>query len=36
MKPSSPDRIGVIGAGLGGLAAACTLASRGYKVVMFE
>ena len=30
------DRIGVIGGGLGGLAAACTLAARGHKVVLFE
>ena len=30
------DRIGVIGGGLGGLAAACTLAARGYDVVLFE
>jgi phytoene dehydrogenase-like protein len=29
-------RIGVIGAGLGGLASACTLAARGYEVVVFE
>ena len=28
--------IGVIGGGLGGLAAACTLAGRGHKVVLFE
>ena len=28
--------IGVIGAGLGGLAAACTLAARGHAVVLFE
>ena len=28
--------IGIIGAGLGGLAAACTLAARGYDVVLFE
>ena len=27
---------GVIGGGLGGLAAACTLAARGLKVVLFE
>lgn len=36
MKTSSHDRIGVIGAGLAGLASACTLAARGYKVVLFE
>ena len=36
MKTPSPERIGVIGGGLGGLAAACTLAARGYKVVLFE
>lgn len=30
------DRIGVIGGGLGGLAAACTLAARGYRVVLLE
>ncbi|MGI9089312.1 MAG: phytoene desaturase family protein [Chthoniobacterales bacterium] len=29
-------RVGVIGGGLGGLAAACTLAARGYSVVLFE
>ncbi|MGI8890167.1 MAG: phytoene desaturase family protein [Chthoniobacterales bacterium] len=29
-------RIGIIGGGLGGLAAACTLAARGYSVVLFE
>ncbi|QDU90616.1 Diapolycopene oxygenase [Pirellulimonas nuda] len=28
--------VGVIGAGLGGLAAACTLAARGYRVTLFE
>lgn len=28
--------IGVIGGGLGGLAAACVLAARGYRVVLFE
>ena len=33
---STPDRIGVVGAGLGGLAAACTLAARGHKVVLFD
>jgi len=33
-----PDKmtIGVVGAGLGGLAAACTLAARGYRVIVFE
>jgi phytoene desaturase len=30
------ERVGVIGGGLGGLAAACTLAARGYDVVLFE
>ena len=30
------SRVGVIGGGLGGLAAACTLAARGHKVVLFE
>jgi diapolycopene oxygenase len=30
------DRIGVVGAGLGGLAAACTLAARGHQVVLFD
>ena len=29
-------RIGIIGGGLGGLAAACTLAARGHEVVLFE
>ena len=33
---ATSDRIGVIGGGLGGLAAACTLAARGYDVVLFE
>jgi phytoene desaturase len=28
--------VGVIGAGLGGLAAACTLAARGHKVLLFD
>jgi len=30
------QRTGIIGAGLGGLAAACTLAARGHKVLLFE
>jgi phytoene desaturase len=36
MKTPDQERIGVIGGGLGGLAAACTLAARGYKVILFE
>ena len=36
MNPSRNQRIGVIGGGLGGLAAACTLAAREYKVILFE
>jgi phytoene desaturase len=36
MKASQNERIGVIGGGLGGLAAACTLAARGYQVILFE
>jgi phytoene desaturase len=34
--PSTTQRIGIIGGGLGGLAAACTLAARHYEVVLFE
>jgi phytoene desaturase len=33
---SQGRRVGVVGGGLGGLAAACTLAARGYDVVLFE
>ena len=33
---SEERRVGVIGSGLGGLAAACTLAARGHRVVLFE
>ncbi len=36
MRNSRNERIGVIGGGLGGLAAACTLAARGYAVTLFE
>ena len=36
MAQTSEIRIGVIGGGLGGLAAACTLAARGYEVTLFE
>jgi phytoene desaturase len=36
MATPSADRVGVIGGGLGGLAAACTLAARGYPVTLFE
>ncbi len=36
MKSQNPKPIGIIGGGLGGLAAACTLATRGYQVVVFE
>ena len=33
---STLDPVGVVGGGLGGLAAACTLAARGHKVILFE
>jgi phytoene desaturase len=36
MKLTKAGRIGVIGGGLGGLAAACTLAARGYEVFLCE
>lgn len=36
MNSSRDERIGVVGGGLGGLAAACTLAARGYKIILFE
>ncbi len=36
MKNSRSEKIGVIGSGLAGLASACTLAARGYSVVLFE
>lgn len=36
MKGTERNRVGVIGGGLAGLSAACVLAARGYKVVLFE
>jgi diapolycopene oxygenase len=36
MQTSRMGKIGVIGGGLGGLSAACTLAARGHEVVLFE
>jgi phytoene desaturase len=36
MRSATTERIGIIGGGLGGLAAACTLAARHYDVVLFE
>src|SRR5690348_18163052 len=36
MRTKENERIGVIGGGLAGLSAACTLAARGYPVVLFE
>ncbi len=35
-RSNEEQRIAVIGAGLGGLSAACTLAARGYEVSLFE
>ncbi len=35
-RTSLAGPVGVIGSGLGGLAAACTLAARGHRVVLFE
>lgn len=35
-KPAEELPVGIIGGGLGGLAAACTLAARGHRVVLFE
>ena len=35
-RTNTPGRVGVIGGGLGGLAAACTLAARGHDVILFE
>lgn len=36
MPPTSEKPIGIIGAGLAGLSAACTLAARGRRVIVFE
>jgi phytoene desaturase len=36
MSTTSQKSVGIIGGGLGGLAAACTLAARGYDVTLFE
>jgi diapolycopene oxygenase len=36
MQNTQTGRVGVIGGGLGGLAAACTLAARGYQVLLLE
>jgi len=36
VNANGTGQVGVIGGGLGGLAAACTLAARGYRVILFE
>jgi phytoene desaturase len=36
MKFMNTDNVAIVGGGLGGLTAACTLAARGYSVVVFE
>jgi phytoene desaturase len=36
MSQPASQKIGVIGGGLGGLTAACTLAARGHQVILFE
>jgi diapolycopene oxygenase len=36
MMAGNTGRVGIIGGGLGGLAAACTLAARGHRVTLFE
>lgn len=36
MKPADSSTVAVIGGGLGGLSAACTLAARGYSVTLLE
>ena len=35
-RGGNDDHVGIIGGGLGGLSAACTLAARGYRVTLFE
>ncbi|MEY4946847.1 MAG: Diapolycopene oxygenase, partial [Planctomycetota bacterium] len=36
MVKSNSEKVLVVGGGLAGLASACTLAARGYKVELFE
>jgi phytoene desaturase len=36
MRTDLANRVAIVGGGLGGLAAACTLAARGYRVVLLE